>query len=155
MVDWQGMSANKRMRTGAIIERATDAVLKSSDAEAMLHIWLVDDDASCRGQLMWLLNAEPQVDCSRCFSSASSLLATLRLESPPDAILLDVQMPVMTGIEAIRLVKHLAPSTMILMLTTFFDHRLKEEALAAGAADFLLKRNLPGEMVASVRKALA
>ena len=143
------------MRTGVIIERAAGGASKGTDTEAMLRIWLVDDDASCRGQLVWLLNAEPQVDCSHCFSSASSLLAALRQESPPQAILLDVNMPVMNGIEAIRLIKPLAPFTMILMLTTFFDHRLKKEALAAGAADFLLKRNLPGEMVAAVRKALA
>jgi DNA-binding NarL/FixJ family response regulator len=124
-----------------------------SHAEARLCIWLVDDDRSCCEQLSWLLNAEPRVNCSRSFSSATSLLATLGQESPPDAILLDVQMPVMNGIEAIRPIKSLAPSTAVLMLTSFLDHRLKEESLAAGAADFLLKRNSPAQIIAAVRAA--
>ena len=124
-----------------------------SDAEAMLCIWLVDDDLSCCEHLAWLLNVEPRVNCSRSFSSASALLATLGQESPPDAILLDVQMPVMNGIEAIRPIKNLAPATKVLMLTTFLDHRLKEQSLAAGAADFLLKRNSPAQIIAAIRAA--
>ncbi len=124
-----------------------------SHAEARLCIWLVDDDFSCCEQLSLLLNAEPRVNCSRSFSSATSLLDTLGQESPPDAILLDVQMPVMNGIEAIRPIKSLAPSTAVLMLTSFLDHRLKEESLAAGAAGFLLKCNSPAQIIAAVRAA--
>jgi DNA-binding NarL/FixJ family response regulator len=124
-----------------------------SDVEAMLSIWLVDDDFSCCEHLTRLLSAEPRVNCSRSFSSASALLATLGQESPPDAILLDVQMPDMNGIEAIRPIKNLAPSTRVLMLTTFLDHRLKEQSLAAGAADFLLKRHSPAQIIAAVRAA--
>ena len=123
------------------------------NAETRLCIWLVDDDLSCCEHLTQLLSAEPRVNCARSFSSASSLLATLGQESPPDAILLDVQMPVMNGIEAIRPIKSLAPSTAVLMLTTFLDHRLKEQSLAAGAADFLLKRNSPAQIVAAIRAA--
>ncbi|SRR6266566_4627414 len=123
------------------------------NAEARLSIWLVDDDLSCCEQVARLLNAEPRVDCSRSFSSASALLATLGQEPPPDAILLDVQMPVMNGIEAIRPIKNLAPATRVLMLTSFLDHRLKEQSLAAGAADFLLKRNSPAQIIAAIRAA--
>ena len=124
-----------------------------SGAEAKLCIWLVDDDLSCCEQVARLLNAEPRVNCSRSFSSASALLATLGQEPPPDAILLDVQMPVMNGIEAIRPIKNLAPATRVLMLTSFLDHRLKEQSLAAGAADFLLKRNSPAQIIAAIRAA--
>ena len=123
------------------------------DAEARLCIWLVDDDLSCCEYVARLLNAEPRVNCSRSFSSASALLATLGQESPPDVILLDVQMPVMNGIEAIRPIKNLAPYTKVLMLTTFPDHELKKQSLAAGATDFLLKRNSPAQIIAAVRAA--
>jgi DNA-binding NarL/FixJ family response regulator len=123
------------------------------NAEASLSIWLVDDDLSCCEHVARLLNAEPRVECSRSFSSASALLATLGQESPPDAILLDVQMPLMNGIEAIRPIKNLAPSTRVLMLTSFLDHRLKAQSLAAGAADFLLKRDSPAQIIAAIRAA--
>jgi DNA-binding NarL/FixJ family response regulator len=145
------MTANNQMKTAAIIEKPANAAQKSSDAEAVLCIWLVDDDAYCCEHLTWRLNAEPNVDCSRFFSSASSLLAALRQESPPAAILLDVQMPVMNGMEVIRSIKNLAPSAILLMLSTFFDHHLKEQALAAGAADFLLKRDSPAQIIAAIR----
>ena len=61
----------------------------------------------------------------------------------------------MNGIEAIRPIKRLVPSTPVLMLATCFDHRFKKEALAAGAADFLLKRNPPAQIIAAIRAASA
>jgi DNA-binding NarL/FixJ family response regulator len=113
----------------------------------------VDDDANWREHLIWLLNAEPDMKCSRCFSTASSLVAEFRQGFPPDAILMDLEMPVMNGIKAIAPIKKLAPSTIIVILTTFFDHRRKEEALAAGAADFLLKRDSSAQIIAAIRAA--
>jgi len=59
----------------------------------------------------------------------------------------------MSGIEAIAPVKHLAPCAIVLILTTFFDCRLAEQALAAGAVDLLLKRNPPGQIIAAIRLA--
>src|ERR1700722_10772942 len=147
------MAANKRMKAGVILEQAADAALKSSDADSTFCVWLADDDACCREHLTWLLNAEPDVSCSRCFSNASCLLTELRLGSPPDAILIDLEMPVMNGIEAIAPIKKLSPSTMIVILTMFFDHRRKEEALAAGATEFIFKRNLSPHMISAIRAA--
>jgi DNA-binding NarL/FixJ family response regulator len=141
----------KSMETGVIFKQAADDASKSINAEGMLRIWLVDDDVGYSEQLRWLLNAEPRVDCPLSFASATALLPALRQESPPDAILLDVQMPVLNGIEAIRPIKHLAPSTKVLMLTTFFDHVLEKQARAAGAADFLLKRYPPARVIAAIR----
>ena len=144
------------MSRGGIIkvtEPAAGVASKTGDAETMLCIWLVDDNAGCCESLSWLLNAEPRVHCPRSFSSVSSLLAALRQESPPDAILMDVHMPVVNGIQAIHPIRNLTPRTLVLMLTSFFDHRLKEEALAAGAADFLLERHLPAQMNAAFRAA--
>jgi DNA-binding NarL/FixJ family response regulator len=141
------------MKTGVILEPAADSALKSSDADSMFCVWLVDDDACCREHLTWLLTAKPDVSCPRCFSTASSLLTELRQGLPPDAILIDLEMPVMNGIEAIAPIKKLTPFTMIVILTTFFDPRRKEEALAAGAADFILKRNFSAQAIAAIRTA--
>jgi DNA-binding NarL/FixJ family response regulator len=60
-------------------------------------------------------------------------------------------MSVMDGIEAIRPIKDLAPSTKVFILTNFFDDRHKKSALAAGASGFLLKRNSPTHIVAAIR----
>ena len=121
----------------------------------MLCVWLVDDDAYCREHLTWRLNAEPNVDCARCFSSASFLLAALRQEPAPDVILLGAQLAEMNGMEVIRPIKNLAPSAILLMLSTFFDQHLKEQSLAAGASDFLLKRDAPAQIIAAIRATAA
>jgi DNA-binding NarL/FixJ family response regulator len=143
------------MKTGIVVEPAAHTVLKSSNTESKLSIWLVDDKAFYCQHLMWSLEREPCVKFSRHFACAASLLAALHHEAPPNAILVDVQMPVMNGIEAIRPIKLLAPSTIVLIITTFFDHRMKEQALAAGAAAFLLKRDSPAQIIAAVRSASA
>ena len=144
-----------KMKREIIIERTNGAALNNSQAKPRLCIWLVDDDVACSELLTWLLNEQPRVNCPRSFSSAISLLAALRQEAPPDVILMDVHMPAMNGIEAIRPVRNLAPATLVLMLTTFFDQGLKHEALASGAADFLLKRNPPAQIIAAIRAASA
>jgi len=124
---------------------------KSRDSEPVFCIWLVDDDAICLKYLRLLLNAEPGVDCSRSFPSALSLLAALRHESGPDAILIDMFMPDLNGIEAIRPAKDLAPFTKVFIITTIYDLEFKAKALAAGATDFLLKRYPPAQIIAAIR----
>ena len=148
------MAANKHMKTMSMTEPATAAVPESREQEAPLCLWLVDEDAGNNEILASSLKSEPHVDCSRCFSSASSLLTALEQEYPPDAILLELQMPVINSIKVIRHIKNLAPFTLVLMLTTSDDSRSRQQALLAGASDILLKCSSPGQIIAAIRKAL-
>lgn len=113
---------------------------RASNVEAPLRIWLADDDAYCCEHLTWLLTAETRGECLRSFSSVADLLASLRQETPPDAILVSAKAPFMNDVEIIHPIKHLAPSAVVFVLSVFYDNRLQEQALAAGAAGLLLKR---------------
>jgi DNA-binding NarL/FixJ family response regulator len=146
--------ANKQMNARIMTELPAGAAPESSDQQAPLCIWLMDEDACNNEILAPSLTSEPHVDCSRCFSSAPSLLAALEQEYPPDAILLELQMPVMNSIKVIRHIKNLAPFTLVLMLTASDDSRSKQQALLAGASDILLKCSSPGQIIAAIRKAL-
>ena len=126
--------------------------VNSPAGSGRLRIWLVDDQDGFRQPLAKLLNLQPGVECARHFCSAAAVLLALQ-EQSPDAILLDVEMPIMSGVEAIQPIKKLSPSTTVLMLTTFFDNGIKEQSLANGATDFLLKHYPLDQIVAAVRAA--
>ena len=68
-----------------------------------------------------------------------------------DVILMDVRMPVMDGIEAVKIIKAQNNSVKILMLSTYQEEELVREALLAGAAGYLLKDISPTELIISIR----
>ena len=119
--------------------------------KAAANIWLVDDDALYRELLAKILNREPDLNCTRQFSSGADVLAALKQEPKPDVVVLDNQMPGMSGIEAIQHIKKLAPNTAVLLLTTFLDSQLSEEALAAGAKVALSKSRPVETIISTIR----
>jgi DNA-binding NarL/FixJ family response regulator len=67
---------------------------------------------------------------------------------------MDVNMPEMSGIEAIPLVHQLAPKTRVLMVSVFLDEAKRRQALANGAVNFLRKGCTPTEITAAITSAL-
>ena len=103
------------------------------------NLWLVDDSKMYRELLADRFSQEDDINCARQFSSAEAVIAALVDEPPPDVILLDVNMGGMSGVNAVRPIKSLAPATRVVMLTTFHDLYAESDALRAGACGFLLK----------------
>lgn len=118
-----------------------------------IRVWLVDDDATNRNLLAELLNGENEIECSQSFSSAEDVLIGLGRETPPDVMLLDVQMGGQSGIEALPRIKSLAPATQVVILTTFYDGEAKSQALRDGASGFMLKREPIRRIVDCIRQA--
>ena len=142
-----------------IMGRATDisgaAVRALSGRESgATRVWLVDDNANFRKLLAELLDDEGGFDCERQFYDPPSLLEALAQETPPDIILLDIEMGPYNGLEAIRPIKALAKDTHVLMLTTFAEPGSRERAYREGASDFMLKSWSPAEIAAHVRQAV-
>ncbi|MBI9103595.1 MAG: response regulator transcription factor [Spirochaetales bacterium] len=82
-------------------------------------------------------------------SNGKEVLEILELEKV-DVILMDIQMPIMDGVQATRLVKSKYPGIKIIMLTTHDEQQLVQDALAMGAAGFLLKSISPEVLFASI-----
>jgi DNA-binding NarL/FixJ family response regulator len=72
----------------------------------------------------------------------------------PDAVLLDISMPLLNGIEAARQIKTSLPSTKLLFITQTGDREFIQMALQLGASAYLLKQAIPSEVVAALQKAL-
>jgi DNA-binding NarL/FixJ family response regulator len=69
----------------------------------------------------------------------------------PDIILMDVRMPVMDGVEAVRHIKKKHPEIKIIMLSTYHEDEFVRSALLAGASGYLLKEISPTELITAIR----
>jgi DNA-binding NarL/FixJ family response regulator len=107
-------------------------------SEPLLRIVIADDQASVREGLVLLLGGLPDVDV---VGAAADGLQALELvaEHKPDAILLDLHMPVLDGISTTRRLVAEHPEVAIVVLTTFADDSSVLEALHAGARSYLTK----------------
>lgn len=117
-----------------------------------IRIWLVDDSANLRMLLRGLLDCEEGFECRREFENPPRVLKALAAEAPPDVILLDINMGPYNGLDAIRPIKSLAPTTHVLMLTTLSTPEARERAYREGASDFMLKSWSLEEMTAHIRQ---
>ena len=115
------------------------------------RVLLVDDDASIRRALHTTLSALGfEIEEAACGEQAVSFVRTERY----DAVVLDINMPGMGGIEACRIMRRLAPGLPIVMLTVRDSADDKIDALDAGADDFVTKPFHVGELTARVRSAV-
>ena len=116
----------------------------------MIRVALVDDQDLIRGGLRAILDAEDDIEVvgEAADGGGAVHLATARLA---DVVLMDVQMPVVDGIEGTRRVVHARPECRVVVLTMFDLDEYVFAALRAGASGFLLKTTPPDELAAAVR----
>jgi DNA-binding NarL/FixJ family response regulator len=105
---------------------------------APLRIVIADDQASVREGLVLLLGGLPSIDVVGAAADGEQALA-LVAEHDPDAILLDLHMPVLDGIGATRRLAAEHPGVAVVILTTYADDESVLEALGAGARSYLTK----------------
>ena len=116
----------------------------------MIRVGLVDDQALIRGGLRAILDAEEDIEV---VGEASDGAGAVRLASArlADVVLMDVQMPVVDGLEGTRRVIAARPECRVVVLTMFDLDEYVFAALRAGASGFLLKTTPPDELAAAVR----
>ncbi|MDF7823918.1 response regulator transcription factor [Pontiellaceae bacterium B12227] len=106
-----------------------------------MNIWIVEDDAGYRRNLRMSLELEDDILVGNVFPSCVELFGTLEREPPPDVVLMDMGLPGMSGIEAIRKLSLELPDLAVIVLTVFKDKRKVQEAMDAGATGYLLKES--------------
>ena len=72
----------------------------------------------------------------------------------PDIVLMDVSLPAMQGVTAIRRIKHVIPMTRIVAFSSFLDDEFRNASMQAGAADYLLKEDLTAKSLVQVIRKL-
>ena len=104
-----------------------------------IQVMIIDDDDGFRESLQALLNANENIQCEHACASCEEALEVLAEDYLPQVILLDIKLPGMSGIEGIRRIKSLSPTTQIIMLTVFDDDEKIFNAICLGACGYLLK----------------
>ncbi len=115
-----------------------------------IRILIADDHPVFRSGLALLVSSEPTLTLVGQAVSGEEAV-TLAAEQLPDVILMDLQMPGMSGIDATRAVLAANPHIRVLVITMFDDDHLVFTALRAGARGFILKDGDEGEILRAIQ----
>jgi DNA-binding NarL/FixJ family response regulator len=118
----------------------------------VIRVAVVDDHGVLRDGLAGVIAAQPDLELVATAADGAEAVAVCR-SAAPDVVLMDLEMPVMDGIEATRQILADAPGTAVLVLTSFSDRRRITGALDAGAVGYLLKDASAEEVVRGIRTA--
>src|SRR5437588_10095182 len=104
-----------------------------------ITVVIVEDHPEIRDSWMQLINDAPGFSClCACDCAEDALRVIPKIE--PNVVLMDINLPNMSGIECTARLKHLMPAVQVLMLTVYEDGEKIFKALKAGASGYLLKR---------------
>lgn len=120
----------------------------------MIKVSIVEDDTRLREILVRYFAAQPDFTCLSAFSNAETALAEIP-SNPPDVVLMDINLPGMTGIECVPLLRAAVPPVKIVMLTVFEDSEQVFKSLSAGAFGYLVKSSRPAKILQAIREVFA
>ena len=118
----------------------------------VIRVMIVDDHAVVRSGLSKFLMVAADLEMVGEAESGEQALARVN-EYRPDVILMDLMMPGMGGVEAIRQVRQKFPNVQVVALTSFREEELVQAALQAGAMGYMLKNVSANELAEAIRSA--
>jgi DNA-binding NarL/FixJ family response regulator len=124
------------------------------DPKMPITVSIVEDDADTRESLAQLINRTADFNCVSKYATAEAAIERVP-SSHPDVVLMDINLPGMNGVDAVRKLKTLLPKTQFIMLTAYKDGDAIFNALMAGANGYLLKQTPPKELLAALREVCA
>ncbi|MFN0071410.1 MAG: response regulator [Chloroflexota bacterium] len=116
----------------------------------VIRVLIVDDHAILRSGLRMLLGAQPDMHVVGDAADGAEA-ARLAAELEPDVVLLDLAMPGMGGLDALRIIKRDTPAARALILSQYDDESYLRRALEAGASGYVLKRAADIELLSAIR----
>lgn len=119
-----------------------------------LRLAIVEDNPGLRDHYSAIVRQTPDLTLVGAFDSAEAALAALPA-ARPDAVLMDINLPGLSGIECVRQLKQVLPEVQVVMLTAFDDSDQVFQSLQAGATGYVLKRSSPAEVLDAVREVCA
>jgi DNA-binding NarL/FixJ family response regulator len=115
-----------------------------------ITVSIVEDDAGVRTTLAKLIDGSPGFRCLSQHPTAEHALQEIP-RANPNVVLMDINLPGLSGVDCVRRLKPLLPQTQIIMLTVYQNTEHIFNALTAGASGYLLKQTPPDELLAAIR----
>jgi DNA-binding NarL/FixJ family response regulator len=125
---------------------------RAPEADLVVSAALVEDDDLVREGLRVLIDGSPGFSCVGAWPSVEEALAALPRD-PPDVLLMDIQLPGVSGVEGVRLVHEALPGVEVLMLTVLAERSRIFESICNGACGYLLKDTPPARLLEALREA--
>jgi DNA-binding NarL/FixJ family response regulator len=116
----------------------------------MIKVAVVEDDRTTREGLETFIGLSPDNECVCTCMTAEEALQELPRRRP-DVVLMDIQLPKMSGIDCVAQLKELLPSAQVIMVTVYEDPDRIFRALRAGASGYLLKRAKPEQVLRAIQ----
>lgn len=116
-----------------------------------IKVSIVEDNRGTRESLSELLARAPSLRCVGAHPTAEEALAKIPREQP-DVVLMDINLPGVSGIDCVGKLKALLPKTQVLMLTTYDESDLIFDSLRNGASGYLLKNMQGSELIQAVEQ---
>lgn len=118
-----------------------------------IRVLIYDDNEALRQSLQLLIEAEPDMDLLALMPNAETVEVDVA-ELKPDVVLMDIDMPGVNGVEAVRRIVKLNNRLPVIMLTVFDDNENIFNAICAGASGYILKRYATEEVPGAIRMVL-
>jgi DNA-binding NarL/FixJ family response regulator len=116
-----------------------------------INVAIVEDNDKIREGLAVLIDGSEGFQCSAAYESAEEALRRLPSYNP-DVVLMDIQLPGMSGIECVEKLKEKNPNVQIMMLTVFEDNEKVFKSIVAGATGYILKRTPAAELLRAIKE---
>ncbi len=116
-----------------------------------IKVAIFEDNKKLRESLEQLVNNAEDMYCCGAFPDANKLMRNMQMANP-DVVMMDINMPGISGIEAVQQIKEKYPDVQILMQTVFEENDKIFAAICAGASGYMLKKTAPQKMIEAIRE---
>jgi DNA-binding NarL/FixJ family response regulator len=118
-----------------------------------IQVLIFEDNKTMREGLIWMLRSHDQFACVGVHADANNIKDIIT-QHTPDIVLMDIQMPGLSGIDALKIIKALKPTVHVIILTSFDDEDHIFSAMRNGASGYLLKSPTPSDLVRALNEVM-
>lgn len=116
-----------------------------------LRVTIFEDNRNLREGLFQLIQGTPGFICAGAFANCNNIIKDIQ-QTSPDVILMDIEMPGISGIEAVKIAKNKFPEVKILMETIFEENDKIFQSICNGAEGYILKSTPPVQILSAIRE---